>query len=127
MVPPAALMPAIVLVDDEPDVRIVLRRLLMSISDGYELVAVGSGAAVLPVLAERSVPLLITDYNMPGMNGLELAQKVKAAAPTTMVVMTSAFATPEIRKRAQAAGADYFIPKPFVFEQLEAIVREALF
>ncbi|HET9223171.1 MAG TPA: response regulator [Roseiflexaceae bacterium] len=124
---PTPLPPAVVLVDDEPDVRIILRRLLAPLSEGYELVAVGSGAAVLAVLAERSVPLLITDYNMPGMNGLELVQRVKAAAPTTMIVVASAYATPELAKRAQLAGADYFIPKPFVFEQVEAIVQEALF
>ena len=72
------------------------------------------------------VPLLITDYNMPGMNGLDLAQAVKAAAPTTTVVLLSAYATPEMARRAQEAGADYSLPKPFPFDQLEAIVREAL-
>jgi CheY-like chemotaxis protein len=121
------LVPAIVLVDDEPDIRIILGRLLAPLSEGYELVAVSNGAAVLAVLAERSVPLLITDYNMPGMNGLELVRKVKAAAPITIIVVASAYATPELAKRAQQAGADYFIAKPFVFEQLEAIVQEALF
>ena len=124
---PTRLTPAIILVDDELDVRIILRRLLASVADGCELIAVGSGAAVLAMLAERPVPLLFTDYNMPGMNGLDLAQKVKAASPTTIVVMTSAYATPELEKRSQAAGADYFMPKPFVFERLEAIVQEALF
>jgi CheY-like chemotaxis protein len=123
---PTPLPAAIVLVDDEPDVRIILRRLLASVADGYDLVAVGTGAAALEALAARPVPLLITDYHMQGMNGLELAQKVKAAAPTTMVVLTSAYATPDLEKRAQAAGADYFVPKPFPFDQLEAIVREAL-
>ena len=124
---PIPLAPAIILVDDEPDVRIILQHLLTSIAQGYELVAVASGAAVLAVLAERSVPLLITDYNMPGMNGLDLVRKVKAAAPSTMIVMASAYATPELAKRAQLAGADYFMAKPFVFEQLEAIAQEVLF
>jgi putative two-component system response regulator len=118
--------PAIILVDDEPDVRIILRRLLASVADGYELVTVGTGAAALAALEARPVPLLITDYHMPGMNGLDLAQAVKAAAPTTMVVLTSAYVTPELEKRGQAAGADYFLPKPFPFDQLEAIVRQAL-
>jgi two-component system response regulator (stage 0 sporulation protein F) len=123
---PTPLPPAIVLVDDEPDIRIILQRLLKSVAEGYALIAVSSGAAVLAVLAERSVPLLITDYNMPGMNGLDLVQKVKAAAPTTVLVMATAYATPELEKRARMAGVDYFIRKPFVFEQLEAIVQDAL-
>jgi CheY-like chemotaxis protein len=69
------LPPSIVLVDDEPDVRIILGRLLAAFTDGYELLAVGTGASALATLAERSVPLLFSDYNMQGMNGLELVQR----------------------------------------------------
>jgi CheY-like chemotaxis protein len=122
----APLPPAIVLVDDEPDIRIILSRVLRHVADGYELIAVGTAAAALDVLAARPVPLLITDYNMPGMNGIDLAQAVKAATPTTTVVLLSAYATPEVARRAQEAGADYSLPKPFPFDELEAIVRKAL-
>ena len=123
---PTPLPPAIVLVDDEPDVRIILRRMLAYWADGYELVAVESGAAALKALHERAVPLLITDYNMSGMNGLVLTQTVKAASPTTIVVVSSAYATPELARDAKAAGADYYLPKPFPFDQMEAIVKAAL-
>jgi two-component system, response regulator, stage 0 sporulation protein F len=123
---PTPLPPAIVLVDDEPDVRIILRRMLAYWADGYELVAVESGAAALKALHERPVPLLITDYNMSGMNGLVLTQTVKAASPTTIVVVSSAYATPELARDAKAAGADYYLPKPFPFDQMEAIVKAAL-
>jgi two-component system, response regulator, stage 0 sporulation protein F len=126
MATPVPLPPAIVLAEDEPEVRIILQRMLAHIADSYELVAVETGAAALAALAERPVPLLITDYNMLGMTGLELAQKVKATAPATMVVLVSAYATPLLEKRALAAGADYFLPKPFAFDQLETIVRQAL-
>ena len=72
---PAPLSPAIVLVDDEPHIRLILQRVLLTIADGYDLIAVGTGAAALEALDRRLVPLLITDYNMPGMNGLELIHK----------------------------------------------------
>ena len=123
---PAPLPPAIVLVDDELDIRIILSRVLRQVADGYELIALGSGDAALEVLAARPVPLLITDYNMPGMNGLDLAQAVKAAAPNTTVVLLSAYATPDLARRAQAAGVDHSLPKPFSFDELETIVRNAL-
>jgi two-component system, response regulator, stage 0 sporulation protein F len=117
---------AIVLVDDEPDVRIILRGLMAYIADGYELVAVSRGAEALEALASRPVPLLITDYNMRGMSGLELTQTVKAAWPHTTVVLITAYVTSELEERSRVAGADYFVSKPFAFDQLEAIVREAL-
>ena len=123
---PAPLPPAIVLVDDEPDIRIILSRVLRHVADGYELIALGSGAAALEVLAARPVPLLITDYNMPGMNGLDLAHAVKAAAPTTTVVLLSAYVTPDMVRRAEEAGVDHSLPKPFSFDELEMIVRNAL-
>ena len=118
--------PAIVVADDEPTVRIILCRLLEVVADGYEIITVGTGAEALAALAERSVPLLITDYNMPGMNGVELTQRVKGTSPTTTVVLISAYITAEVGQLSKAAGADYFMSKPFSFEHLEAIVRKAL-
>jgi two-component system, response regulator, stage 0 sporulation protein F len=120
------LTPAIVLVDDEPDVRIILRRVLMAVADGYDLIAVGTGAAALEALEQRFAPLLITDYNMPGMNGLELAETVKAMSPTTVIVLITAYNTPDLARRSRAAAVDYYLPKPFPFDELEAIVRNAL-
>ena len=120
------LPPAVVLVDDEPIVRTILRRLLAVVADGYQIISVGTGAEALAALAERPVPLLITDYNMPGMNGVELTQQVKRTSPTTTVVLISAYATAELEQLSKAAWADYFVSKPFSFEQVEAIVRKAL-
>jgi CheY-like chemotaxis protein len=120
------LLPAIVLVDDDPSVRLILSLALTHIADGYELVAVEDGAAALDVLRTRPIVLLITDYNMPTMNGLELIQAVKVDWPSTMVVMITAYVTPELARQAIAAGADYYLPKPFPFDQLEAIVKAAL-
>ena len=123
---PPALPPAIVLVDDEPDVRRILGRLLASVADGYELISVGTGADALAAVTARPILLLMTDYNMPGMNGVELTQRVKVTSPTTTVVLITAYATAELERRGREAGADYFVPKPFSFDQVKAIVRKVL-
>jgi CheY-like chemotaxis protein len=123
---PVSLPPAILLVDDEPDVRIILHRVLIAVTNTYDLIAVDTGAAALEILEQRFAPLLITDYNMPGMNGLELAEAVKAASPTTTVVLITAYGTRDLASRSRAAGVDYYLAKPFPFAQLEAIVRNAL-
>ena len=117
---------AIGLVDDEPDVRIILRRLLAFVMDGHTIITVGTGADALAAFAARPVPLLITDYNMPGMNGVELTQRVKATSPTTTVVLITAYASPELEQQGITAGADYFVSKPFSFDEVAAIVRKAL-
>ena len=62
--------PAIVLVEDEPDILSILHRLMRDLTGGYDIVTVSSGIDALAQIALRTVPLVITDYNMPGMNGL---------------------------------------------------------
>ena len=71
--------PAIIVVDDEPEIVLILRRLIQDMVIAYDIIAAQSGTEALAQLARRPVPLLITDYRMPGMNGLELAKAVRAA------------------------------------------------
>ena len=123
---PPPLPPAIVLADDQPTVLLILCRILAAVAPGYELVAVGTGEDALTAVAARPVLLLSTDYNMPGMNGVELMRRVKAITPATTIVLLTAYVTVELEQRGKAAGADYFVPKPFSVDQLVAIVRRAL-
>ena len=123
---PIPLAPAILLVDDEPDVRIILRRVLLAIADGSDLIALDNGAAALAMLQSRMVPLVVTDLNMPGMNGLALAEAVKAASPSTTVVLITAYQLSDLARKSHTKAIDHYLPKPFPFDQLEAIVRKAL-
>ncbi len=118
--------PAIILVEDEPDILIILHRLMRDLTGGYDIITVNSGADALAQIALRRVPLVITDYNMPGMNGLQLAAAVKETSPDTKVVMITAYATPELEKRAREQRIDYYLAKPFPLDRLEQIVRDAL-
>ena len=123
---PPPLLPAIVLADDEPTVRLLLLRMLAAVAPGYELIAVGTGHDALAAVGVRPVALLITDFNMPGMNGVELTQHVKATAPATRIVLLTAYVSAELEQLSKAAGVDHFLAKPFSFDQLAAIVRKSL-
>jgi len=63
--------PAIILVEDESDMLIILGRLLRNLTAHYDILPVSNGSAALAQIAMRPVSLVITDYNMPGMNGIE--------------------------------------------------------
>jgi CheY-like chemotaxis protein len=115
-------MPAIVVVDDESFVRAVMPGILEDIAQGYELLIVEDGHAALEALAGRSVPLLLTDYHMPGMNGVELAQAVKAVSPATRIVLLTA----DLSAAKAVFGVDHILTKPFVLAELRQIVRSAL-
>jgi CheY-like chemotaxis protein len=126
IMPSSTPAPAIVLVDDEAYVRAILQRILADIADDYELLVVESGAEALELLATRPVPLLLTDYRMPRMSGLDLAQAVKASSPTTRIVLITADASADVAERAALVGIDHVLVKPFVLEELRRIVRAAL-
>jgi DNA-binding NarL/FixJ family response regulator len=99
---------------------------LRGLSGDYDIITTSNSAEVLAQMELRPVPLVITDYHMAGMNGLQLTAAIKERAPETCVVLITAFASPELQKRARAQQVDYYLPKPFALETLEQIVRATL-
>ena len=118
--------PAILLVEDEPDILIILHRIMRDLTGGYDIVTVNGGQDALNIMADRTCPLLITDHNMPGMTGTQLTQVVKREYPHTKVIIITAYATPEVERTARNAGVDYFLTKPFSLDRLEQIIKEVL-
>ncbi len=118
-------IPVIIVVEDEPDVLLVLRRVLRDLETDCDIVAIDNGSDALSYAEKRFCPLLITDYMLAGMNGLDLARLFKSRY-ASQVIMLTAYATPELEDAAEAAGVDYFLPKPFQVRALESAIREAL-
>ena len=117
---------AIVLVDDEPAVLTILHRLVRGLTEEHALTAVSGGQAALELIGLLQVPLLITDFNMAGMNGLQLIEMVKTISPQTHTVLITAYDSADLRRRAHASQADDYLAKPFALEHLEQIVRTVL-
>jgi two-component system, response regulator YesN len=116
----------ILLVDDEPMVLDFLYHIMDMFTEDYDVLAAHNGTTALALIAQRPVALVITDLRMPDMDGIALTEAVKAVAPQYPVILMTGYPTPEIRQRAQAAGVDFFLPKPFRVDQLAALVRAAL-
>ena len=117
--------PTIVVVDDERGVVAILRRLLSDFGNNYDVITAGSAAEALAQIEGRQVALVITDYNMAGMDGLQLAEAIKQRTPSTGVVMITAYASPDLERRAKAR-VDYFLTKPFALDALEQIVDKVI-
>ena len=118
--------PIILLVDDDPEALIILRRLLHSFAQRYEIVAVESGVEALALTAVRPVALVITDYYMPGMNGVQLTGAIKDASPATRVAIVTAYDVHDVARRAKDVAADYVLPKPFMLAQLKQMIEESI-
>ena len=91
--------------------------------EGVEVHCAASGEEALWKMAERSFTLMITDLNMPGMNGFELARAARTIAPQMPIVMSTGDISPDIPRLAMEAGIDLVVGKPFPPEEVLAMVR----
>jgi CheY-like chemotaxis protein len=100
--------PVVLVVDDEPLVRLLICSVVSRL--GWRTLEAADGAEALAVGADSEIDLLITDYEMPGMDGIELADGFRDRAPDLPVVVVSGHET--IGRIAGSRGY-WFLPKPF--------------
>jgi len=104
-------MTRIVLADDHTLVRSGLRALLEESADVEVVAEAGDGRAALEAVRTFAPDVLITDVTMPGMNGLDLAERVRTEHPATRVIVLSMYSTEEYVMRALKAGASAYLLK----------------
>ena len=111
----------VLVIDDQPLLRDVLAEFLELLGHEADLAADGSeGLARFDPSVHQ---LVLTDFLMPGMTGLEVAEAIRARGCTTPIVMISGFAKPDDERRAVEAGLR-FVSKPITFVQFKATMAE---
>jgi CheY-like chemotaxis protein len=114
------------LVDDDVEMLRLLQRIVRSAAPDYTVLACDRGDVALERATQQPTPLVITDFHLPGMNGLQLTAALKARAPATRIVLITAMIGPDVARRAQDRGVDHFVIKPFQVDSLIQIVHSAL-
>jgi CheY-like chemotaxis protein len=112
----------VLVVDDDPVIGKSFDRVLTG--KGYAVITAANGEEALKKLASEDYDLVYTDIKMPGMSGLEVAERVKANKPWTPVVIITGFGNAESEARARAAGAT-LLHKPLSPAMIEGSAREA--
>ena len=114
----------VLVVDDDPVVGKSFNRVLSD--KGYIVVTAEDGFDALMKLQAEKYDVVFTDIKMPGMDGLEVAERVKASQPWTPVVIVTGFGTAANEERARAAGVSDFLRKPLSPEMIEGSTARAL-
>ena len=113
----------ILVVDDEPLVCDAVKMMLSF--DGHEVHAAGNGKQALALLEQQQFDVIITDFEMPGMKGDELAAAIKSKSPGQPVVMITAYAEMLEASGNPLTGVDLVISKPFLLENLREAIMKA--
>ena len=115
----------ILLVDDDLHIRSLGRELLEKL--GYAVETAENGAEVLEKLQQgRPLDLVILDYHLPGMNGLEVMRRLKKLYPGAEVLVASGFFTNRDKEQLRAGGATGFLDKPFRLKELQSLIEGVL-
>ena len=114
----------ILVVDDE---EIVLKSCRKILEDGkYEVVTALSGKDAFDILQKEPIDIVITDIKMPGMDGMEVLEKIKEEYPDILVIMITGYSTVQSAVQAMKLGAFDYIPKPFTPDEVLVVVEKAL-
>jgi DNA-binding NtrC family response regulator len=118
---------SVLLIDDEADVLNALRKLLKRSLPQINIVTARSGPEALGLLQQGKVDLIVTDYRMPGMDGLEFLQKANEIAPDVPRVMITAFPEPKLASdAANNAKVSLMVTKPFDYEYFVGVIASIL-
>lgn len=117
-------MKPILVIDDEKAVRDVLTKIISHM--GYTALTARNGHEGLDLFRNRTIGLVLTDLDMPGMDGWSLASNIKKQSPGTPVLMVTGADKDEVSKRLKAGHLDGVIFKPFSVREVKLTVQKIL-
>ncbi len=117
-------MTKILVVDDEENARIALSRLLAK--EGFQVYCVANGFDALNFLRQQTVHIIVTDINMPEMDGIEFLRELNRNFPDINVIMITAYGGVESYLEAMNLGAFEYINKPVKIEELKLILGKIM-
>lgn len=117
---------SVLLVDDSKFARLLVKAFISSNFAGWEIDEAEDANNALEMVSAKTYDYMLVDFNMPGMNGLELGEKLRAQFPDAVIALLTANIQQEIQNKAENLGLD-FIPKPPTEEKIRDYIasREA--
>jgi two-component system chemotaxis response regulator CheY len=117
----------ILVAEDSPTMRYLIASTIEALGD-FAVIEAGNGFEALRILPQEKVDLVITDINMPDINGLELVSFIRQSPNyrTTPLFIISTEGSARDREKGMSLGADAYLVKPFAPEELQSLIRQYL-
>jgi len=113
----------VMIVDDSTAMRMIVRKTLrLAGFDGHEFTEAEDGAKALAAIKSAPPDIVLSDWNMPNMTGIELLEQIGKEGIKVKFGFVTTEATPDMRQRAAAAGASFLVSKPFTPESFKEIL-----
>lgn len=116
----------ILIVDDSKAMRMIVRRTLREAGFHHEMKEASGAAEALNVIQSDKIDLVLCDWNMPEMNGLDLLQKLQSDGRAIKFGFVTSESSSNMRSAAETAGASFLITKPFTAEAFRNVLEPIL-
>jgi CheY-like chemotaxis protein/predicted regulator of Ras-like GTPase activity (Roadblock/LC7/MglB family) len=116
----------VLIVDNDKDISLMLQHSVRMLGPEYEVVTVSDSVTAISLIEKEAFAVVITDYMMPVMTGVDLAMVVRRISPDTQVILMTAYGTSNLRDTSKFLGLDGYLDKPFPLERVQEIVKRAV-
>ena len=116
----------VMIVDDSSSMRMIVKRTLKQAGYDMEFTEAEDGQIAYDTIHENDPELVLCDWNMPNMNGIEFLRKIRAEGNTVKFGFVTTESTGPMRAEAKDAGAQFLVAKPFTAESFEAALRPVI-
>ncbi len=116
----------VLIVEDEVNVSLLMKESLADLGPDYDVDTAMSGEEALRKFERNGWDLVVTDYRMPGISGLQLIETLKKRSPSTLSILITAYGTEEVEQAAQQLKVFRYMTKPFPLADLKRVISDAL-
>lgn len=116
----------ILLVDDEPNILAILKKSLQKLDPPCEILTARDGNEALTLLQDKPFNLVVTDYKMAGLDGIELLERIQQLQPETRTILITAYGSDELEVHARRLQAYEYLTKPLEIGAFRQVVQQAL-
>jgi DNA-binding response OmpR family regulator len=116
----------VLIVDDDQSILRMVEFALQKLGPDCQIFTAGNMDTALEHIEHQSIDMMLTDYMMPGMTGVDLARIVQRISPTTQVVLMTAYGTDKLRDTSTHIGFDAYLDKPFDMDELRSLIKSKM-